>query len=82
MQRTSSQPPCSHGRGLGTRRSGVTSQYTCHVVAARTAKALTLVERGRRAVENADLAVVEIELSAALAELPKIALHLRESSSP
>ena len=57
-------------------------QDPCEVAAARTAKALDMLERGRCAIENADLSAAEIEIRAALAELPKIALHLRESSAP
>ena len=75
MQHTESRMGIAHQEGR------VTPQDPCEVAAARTAKALDMLERGRRAIENADLSAAEIELRAALAELPKIAIHLKESSS-
>jgi hypothetical protein len=56
-------------------------QGDCDAAVTRTVKALGMVERGRRAIGRSDFCVAQIELSAALAELPKIALHLRETSS-
>lgn len=55
-------------------------QGTCDVAAARTAKALTMVERARWALYREDIRGAEIELSAALAELPLIALYTQEQS--
>ena len=55
-------------------------QDTYDVAAAHTVKALTLVERARWALYREDIRGAEIELSAALAELPLIALYAQEQS--
>lgn len=58
----------------------MTPQDTYDVSAARTAKALAMIERALRALYGEDLRGVEIELRAALAELPLDVLHLKEQT--